>query len=53
MKEYKRENLKITEFDQEDVITTSGEVKPTTKLLEWENRYATFSSFEQLPGNWF
>ena len=52
---YERENLKITEFDTEDVITTSG-VTPTESiaLLERENRYGSFDSFDhQAPGTWF
>ena len=40
---YKRENLKITEFDAEDVITTSGSpddpITPTQNVLEHENAY--------------
>ena len=52
--EYKRENLKITEFDTEDVITTSGKLEPV-KLMERENRYGSFGSFDfdQAPGSWF
>ena len=52
---YERENLNITEFDTEDVITTSA-VTPTepTVLMEQENAYRSFRTFEQaLPGNWF
>ena len=54
---YERENLIITEFDTEDVITTSG-VAPTptpTEPLrrELENSYGSFSKFNQAPGAWF
>ncbi len=48
---YERENLKITEFDTEDVITTSGGEQPQqlTKLFERENAYRTFNQLD-LPG---
>ncbi len=55
---YKRENFLITEFDKEDVITTSG-IQPTEPSIEplkreKENAYGTFNSFESsLPGSWF
>ena len=51
---YERENLKITEFDTEDVIATSGDTptEPVT-LKERENRYGTFDSFDHAPGPWF
>ncbi len=52
---YERENLRITEFDKEDVITTSG-VQPTEPIVllrEKENAYGTFNSFDQTPGSWF
>lgn len=54
---YERTNLIITEFDTEDVITTSGpSTDPTeppviTKRAK-ENAYGKFSDFE-LPGSWF
>lgn len=52
--EYERLNYKITEFDTEDIITTSGEgeePQPGGKR-EKENAYSSFSSFN-MPGNWF
>lgn len=53
-RDYKRENLTITEFDTEDVITTSGEVSPEeTVLAEHENSYGLFSRFNKAPGSWF
>lgn len=52
---YERTQLNITEFDREDVITTSGP-EPTTpvthKKLERENRYGEFSTFD-LNNSWF
>ena len=58
---YERANLIITEFDTEDVITTSGAApveEPTTpisptKLMRRENAYGDFTSYEQTPGEWF
>lgn len=57
---YERTQLNITEFDREDVITTSGPdpTEPTTpvihKKLERENRYGAFSAFDNSPTNgWF
>lgn len=57
---YERTQLNITEFDREDVITTSAvSPEPTepTKLLkhEVENRYGAFSTFDLKPPNssWF
>ena len=53
---YKRENLIITEFDIEDVITTSGGQESTQPILlkrELENAYGSFDSFNQAPGSWF
>lgn len=54
--EYRRENLQITEFDSEDVITTSGIVDPTTPeglLRERENAYYSYKTLHQSPGSWF
>ncbi|MBQ9516133.1 MAG: hypothetical protein IJR57_08480 [Ruminococcus sp.] len=53
--EYKRENLKISEFDTEDVIMTSGQEQHQPMLLkrELENAYGSFDSFNQAPGSWF
>ncbi len=57
--EYQRENLKITEFDTEDVIATSGIVpiedptSPEAHLSERENAYGSFDSFDSAPGSWF
>lgn len=58
---YQRENLKITEFDKEDVITTSGVIpvdpdpthpdEPVKPLYERENAYRSFNSF--MGGSWF
>lgn len=56
---YERTNLIITQFDTEDVITTSGEVPHvpfTAKKLERENRYGSFGTFDLKPpttGGWF
>ena len=55
---YERTTLIITEFDTEDVITTSGEAPTPTEpdvlpLLERENRYGSFRSFEGPGGSWF
>ena len=53
---YERENLIITEFDTEDVITTSGttpDPQPTVLKRELENAYGSFDSFNQAPGSWF
>lgn len=51
---YERENFTITEFDSEDVITTSGAlpVDPTNPLSEKENAYGSFVDFD-MPGSWF
>ena len=56
MKEYKRENMRIPEFDKEDVIMTPETIEPITPLMyEHENRYGTFKSFSfnKAPGAWF
>lgn len=56
---YERTKLKITEFDTEDVITTSAAPDPTEpdadQLLEKENRYGSFTSFDLKGpgGSWF
>lgn len=53
---YERENLIITEFDTEDVITTSGiapDPQPVVLMRELENAYGSFDSFNQAPGSWF
>ena len=50
---YERTNLIITEFDAEDVITTSGETPaPVTRSVP-ENAYGSFGSFDLSPGSWF
>lgn len=52
--EYKRENLEITEFDTEDIITTSGDPDAPDVLMERENRYGSFNDFDKAaPGPWF
>ena len=52
--EYKREDLRLTEFDTEDVITTSGITpEPTHSLKELENFYNSYDSFNAAPGSWF
>ncbi len=55
--EYERTNLIMTEFDKEDVITTSGIVPPDPTVVleaERENAYGSFDSFQsKLPGTWF
>ena len=58
---YERTQLNITEFDREDVITTSATpVTPDpTEILtaqEKENRYGAFSTFDLKPptnNSWF
>lgn len=56
---YERTTLIITEFNTEDVITTSvpDPIEPVVSLLrEKENRYGSFMSFDlKGPGNgsWF
>ena len=51
--EYKREDLKITKFDAEDVITTSGmPEQPFSVLYEKENAYHNIYKFGK-PGSWF
>lgn len=51
---YERVNLIITEFDTEDVITTSGITPdPQTLKAERENAYNSFKSFNKYPGSWF
>ena len=51
---YERENLIITEFDAEDVITTSGLIPDPTESvsIERENAYGSYNSFNA-PGPWF
>ena len=54
--EYKRENLKISEFDTEDVIMTLGQeqLQPTSLKRDLENAYGAFNSFNDAPpGSWF
>lgn len=55
---YQRENLRLTEFDAEDVIVTSGllptdPTSPEDIAFERENAYGSFQSFNQAPGSWF
>lgn len=54
---YEREDLTITEFDIEDVITTSGEggsgAEPDTPEFEHENAYRQYNSLRKTPGSWF
>lgn len=55
---YERTQLNITEFDREDVITTSAVTPDPTEIInaqEKENRYVTFSTFDLKPptGGWF
>lgn len=52
---YERVNLIITEFDTEDVITTSGitpDPQPSLRA-ERENAYGSFDKFNIFPGPWF
>ncbi len=51
---YERVNLIITEFDTEDVITTSGVTPDPTESVsnEWENAYGSYNRFNT-PGSWF
>lgn len=52
--EYKREDLRLTEFETEDVITTSGITpEPIHSLKELENFYGSYNSFNSTPGSWF
>ncbi len=53
---YERENLLITEFDAEDVITTSGVNPDSTESSELENAYNSYNSFNKpvnAPSSWF
>lgn len=56
---YERTTLIITEFNTEDVITTSGTPEPpaptVSKKKEHENFYATFDALDLDPptGGWF
>ncbi|MBQ6412324.1 MAG: hypothetical protein IJI19_02450 [Ruminococcus sp.] len=59
---YERTQLNITEFDREDVITTSAVTPVTpdpTEIItaqEKENRYGAFSTFDLKPptnNSWF
>ena len=50
--EYKRDNLKITEFDAEDVITTSGLPDGSNKTDEIDNTIKTIQSFGK-HSSWF
>ena len=50
--EYKRENLKITESDAEDVITTSGLPDGSNKTDEIDNTIKTIQSFGK-HSSWF
>jgi len=51
---YERENLVITEFESEDVITTSGVVPdPTNPNAAMDNRISTYHSFNRSPNPWF
>lgn len=53
---YERTNLIITEFDIEDVITTSGTEQsttdPTDALQEHENEYVTYNQIFR-TGSWY
>ena len=49
---YERENLRLTEFDAEDVITTSGVTAPE-KEEETDNIFGMFRTFNMAPGSWF
>lgn len=51
--EYVRENLILTEFDTEDVITTSGVTPDTSTLMVTDNSFVSFDSFDKVPGTWF
>lgn len=56
---YERTQLNITEFDREDVITTSAVTPEPTEIItaqEKENRYGAFSTFDLKPptnNSWF
>lgn len=56
---YERTQLNITEFDREDVITTSAVTPDPTEIVasyEKENRYGAFSTFDLKPptnNSWF
>lgn len=50
---YQRENLKITEFDTEDVIATSGAgSSDPSSSGDWENSYIDIGD-AGMPGSWF
>ena len=51
--EYERLILNITEFEVEDVITTSGSPEETTVCRERENVYRSYKSINDMPGAWF
>lgn len=50
---YERLDLVITEFDIEDVITTSGTSSDENVLHELENAYGSYKHFSKSPGSWF
>ena len=51
--EYVRENLILTEFDTEDVITTSGVTPDTSTRMLTDNSFGSFGSFDKVPGSWY
>ena len=52
--EYERADLKITEFDIEDEITTSGQESQTDPVSKYEreNAYNPYSYIDDVPGGW-
>ncbi|MEE1262599.1 hypothetical protein [Ruminococcus sp.] len=51
--EYVRSKLIITEFDKEDVITTSGGGESEDRKMEVENSYVAIKRIRGMPGPWF
>lgn len=51
---YEREDLKLTEFEAEDIITTSGiSPQPSYSKQDWENKYVGANELFDVPGTWF
>ena len=53
--DYERLKMIITEFDTEDVITTSGDdTDPVAKMFEKDNRFSSYDTFTiKKNGGWF
>lgn len=50
MTEYERAKMTVTEFDQEDIITTSGQEEPQVQNIPDRSIYEMFYA---PPGNWY